>query len=276
MNIPYNISGILSLLVVALSVIGLVASPISASVTTAGSDLTSGSSLTNPGHHFVVNTTQQTTRFQTMIITLGQQGVDITEPQAALSAGNLTAVSQWFRSYGSEHPLSIGNRTRFRPMNATLQTTHLESMITALGQQGVDVTEPEAALSAGNLTAVSQLFKTYRSEHPVTEGNHTRFQPMNTTQQTTRFQTMITTLGQKGVDITEPQAALSAGNLTAVSRWFKTYRSEHPGTGTNVSWQMYGNSTRWQQGTALAKYHPGWNRTLRKNSMMTNSAGQAG
>jgi hypothetical protein len=152
MKVPYNLTWILSALVVALSVIGLVASPISASVTTAGSDLTSGSSLTNPGHHFVVNTTQQTTRFQTMIITLGQQGVDITEPQAALSAGNLTAVSQWF----------------------------------------------------------------------------------------------------------------------------KTYRSEHPGTGTNVSWQMYGNSTRWQQGTALAKYHPGWNRTLRKNSMMTNSAGQAG
>jgi hypothetical protein len=276
MKVPYNLTGILSALVVALSVIGLVASPISASVTIAGPDLISGSSQTNPGHHFVENTSQQTTRFQTMITTLSQQGVDVTEPQAALGAGNLTAVSQWFRAYRNGHPVAEGNHTGFQPMNATEQITRFQTMITTLSQQGVDVTEPQAALSAGNLTAVSQWFKTYRPEHPVAEGNHTGFQPMNTAQQTTRLQSVITALGQQGVDVTGLQAALGTGNLTAVSQWFKTYRPEHPGTGMNVSWQKFGSSTRLQQGTALAKHHMGWNRTFRNNSLMTNTAGQAG
>ena len=107
--------------------------------------------------------------------------------------------------------------------------------------------------------------------------NHGHHFAVNATWQTTRFQSMITTLGKQGVDITELQAAPGTGNLTAVSQWFMTCRWEHPVTGTTMTWQKYGNSTHWQPGTAPAKHHTGCgNRTLRKNSMMKNSAGMAG
>jgi len=237
MKIPYNLTGILSAFVVVLSVIGLIASPIGASVTTPGPDLTSGSSLMNPGHRFPG--TIQTTHFESMIAALGQQGVDVAEPEAALSVGNLTAVSQWFRAYRTEHPVAAGNRTRYHPVNTTLPTARLQSVITAPGQKGCDVTVPRAAPGVGNLTAAGQWIKTCQGDHPVAGGNRTRFQPANTTLQTIRFQSVITAFGQKGVDTTVPQAALTSGNLTAVSQWFKAYRTEHPGNGTPGAWPYF-------------------------------------
>jgi hypothetical protein len=85
--------------------------------------------------------------------------------------------------------MAFGNRTGMRPaMNATMQTERLQSMITKLGQQGVDITQVQADLTAVNTDAVKTWFETYRKDHPDTtlnaSGNQSGTIPSGTTPRT--------------------------------------------------------------------------------------------
>lgn len=235
-----------------------------------------------PGHHGAFNATAQTGRLQAMITNLSQQGIDVSQVQADLTAGNTTAVMQWFQQYRRDHPAAFGNRTGMKPMgmkpqmNTTAMAGHIQTMITKLGSQGVDISQVEADLTAGNTAAVMQWFGSFFQSHPATFGNRTGMKPtgmgsmMNATAQTERFQSLITKLGSQGVDISQVQADLTAGNKTAVMQWFQQYRRDHPGstettstgsaayTGTGSSFQKSG--MHGMNRTAMA-HHAGWKGT---------------
>ena len=77
MNVPHNLTSILSVLSIVLSVAGLVFSPVSATALTSPSLDGPGATAPVSGHHGVANTTWQAEQLQTMITKLGQQGIEL-------------------------------------------------------------------------------------------------------------------------------------------------------------------------------------------------------
>jgi len=245
MNVQKRLPTTLTILIYLASVAVLAMSPAYAADTAA--PVTTGQGAGHgPGHHGAfngtVNATLQAERFQSLITKLGQQGVDTTQVQADLTAGNTDAVKAWFQNYAKDHPMAFGNRTGMRPaMNATTMAGRFQSMITKLGQQGTDISQVQADLAAGNMDAVIKWIGSYFQGHPMSSGNRTGMKPagmrpaVNATAQAERLQSMITKLGQQGVDVSQVQADLTAGNTTAVMQWFQQYRKDHPTTAVNAA-----------------------------------------
>jgi hypothetical protein len=254
MNTQNNLAGILAVASIVLSVIGLIVSPVGASAPMTPTNGDTGAYGSAPGYHHAFNATQMTARLQASLTKLGQQGVDISQPQADISNGNTTAAMQWLMAYNKANPGAFGNQTRQHPVNATQQTDRLQSVVTKLGQQGVDVTQALTDLSTGNVKGAMQWLMGYNNVHPGTIGIKTPQRVMNSTQMTARLQASLTKLGQQGVDVSQPQADISSGNVTAAMQWLTDYHKAHPGV-MNTTAQHFGNTSAWHKGASFRSHH---------------------
>ena len=254
MNTQNNLAGILAVASIVLSVIGLIVSPVGASALTTPTIGDTGAYGSAPGSHHAFNATQMTSRLQTTLTKLGQQGVDVSQPQADISGGNTTAAMQWLMAYHKANHGAFGNQTHQHPVTATQQTDRLQAIVTKLGQQGVDVTQALTDLSTGNVKGAMQWLMGYNNVHPGTIGTKTPQRVMNSTQMTARLQASLTKLGQQGVDISQPQADISSGNVTAAMQWLTDYRKAHPGA-MNTTAQHSGNTSAWQKGGSFRSHH---------------------
>ncbi len=167
-------------IVIGVMMIGLLLSPVSA----ASGFFSFGNTTSNPSvdHHHAFNSTQMTAQVQGFLTNLSAQGVDVSTAQADLSSGNMTAVFQWLMAYHQANPGSAMIGAHQHAFNSTMMTTRLQSAVTKLGQNGVDVSQVQADLSSGNLTATMQWMAAYHKAHPSQKGNTTAMQGFNSTQ----------------------------------------------------------------------------------------------
>jgi hypothetical protein len=247
-----------ALITIIVSVIGLITSPVSAAAFPVSGD-PAGAHLGNTVYHHAFNSTAQPGRLQAVLTNLSQQGVDVSQAQADVTAGNMTAAFQWLMAYHKANPVLQLNGPRNHAFNSTMQSARLQTALTNLSQQGVDVSQAQADVTAGNMTAAFQWLMAYHKANPDLLLNGSRIHAFNSTAQSGRLQSAITTLGQSGVDVSQVQADLASGNLSAAMQWMAAYHKAHPvqkGTGTS-QWNGR-NSTRWQQGGSLRSHHGGF------------------
>jgi len=229
MKVLKNLPSILSVLSIVLSVAGLVFSPAGAAAANPPGIDGPGTAAPWYGIHGTFNATLQEEHLQTELMNLGQQGVDVSQPQADIASGNVTAAVQWLRGYLRTNPGTGLTGTRSQVWNSTAMSERLQTELTNLGQQGVDVSQPQADLTAGNVTAAVQWLHQYLRTNPGVIATGTRTQRFNGTTMNERLQTELTRLGQQGVDVSQPQADLTTGNVTAAVQWLRGYLRTNPG-----------------------------------------------
>jgi len=128
--------------------------------------------VNGPGEH-VVNATAQAAHLQTVLTGLSQKGVDVSQATADLAAGNITGAMQELMTLHKDHPGIMANSTQLM--------TRLQSGVTKLAQQGVDVSV-QADLASGNVDGAMQWMAAYHTAHPNANGtswhggNSTRWQ----------------------------------------------------------------------------------------------------
>ena len=171
----------------------------------------------NQGH--AGNTTQQHQMLQSVITKLGQQGVSIIEIQADITSGNIPAAMLWLKSYYQAHPDQRMKGPRQDMGNTTQPHRIFQSAITKLGQQGVDISQPQADIASGNSSAAMQWLKSYYQAHPdqMTKGPHQQ------TGNSTRQQRMA---GFTSHNPTTSHAWGSAGHTWAQNRTQSTGSSQ--------------------------------------------------
>ena len=177
MKLPKNSDRAMALIALLVSVMGLVMSPVSAAAAFSPSGDTTGTGIfCNSGYHHAFNSTQQAARLQTVLANLSQQGVDVSQVQADLAAGNTTGAMKDLMALhkGKGHPGMMANSTQ---MAARLQTG-----VSKLAQQGVDVSEVQADLASGNVSATTEWIAAYHKAHPVRSGNETFLHSSNSSQ----------------------------------------------------------------------------------------------
>jgi len=103
----------------------------------------------------------------------------------------------------------------------------------------------------------------------VSAGDSAHHHVFNSTQQEARLQTLLTNLGNKGVDVSQPQADLSAGNLTAAFQWLMTYHQAHPGSAPNGARHHVFNSAQSQQGGSFRSHHTGFGNKTESHSWLS-------
>jgi hypothetical protein len=244
-----------ALIAIIVSVIGLIASPVSAAAFPVSGD-PSGTFAGNTAYHHAFNSTMQSARLQTALTNLSQQGVDVSQAQADVTAGNMTAAFQWLMAYHKANPDIQLNGSRNHAFNSTAQSVRLQVDLTNLSQQGVDVSQAQADVTAGNMTAAFQWLVAYHKANPALQLNGSHNHAFNSTVQSARLQTAITTLGQSGVDVSQVQADLTSGNLSAAMQWMAAYHQAHPvQKGNSTTNGNDRNSTRWQQGGSFRSFH---------------------
>jgi len=140
------------------------------------------------GQGFAVNATLHQARLQSFIAELQKQGVDVSTVQTALQNNDTAAVKAWVTSYKEAYQGQFGNTTHEQKsqgfaVNATMQQAHLQSFITRLQKQGVDVSTAQTALKNNDTAAVNSWLKSYFETHKDALTNSTRQQghPRNTT-----------------------------------------------------------------------------------------------
>ena len=257
MNVPKNLTSILSVLSIVFSVVGFAFSPVSAAMLNPPSADGAGTTPHGFGIHGIVNATMQEERLQGMITQLSQKGVDVSQAQADFNAGNMTAALQYLREYLRANPGTGLTGTASHAWNTTALTDRLQTELTQLSQKGVDVSQPQADLTAGNLTAAFQWIRKYVKANPGTGMIGTRSQRLNSASQTGRLQTLLTQLSQKGVDVSQPQADLTAGNTTAALQWVHEYVKANPGTLPHATGGQSTGDTAWKGRTWFAGNEPG-------------------
>ena len=142
----------------------------SSAMDTTGSSVHGNSTFTmGAGYHgHAGNITRQTQMIQSSLTKLGQQGVDISQPQADITDGNISAAMQWFESYHKIHTnnQTRGNITSHQTGNVTWQTQMLQSFVSKLEQQGIGVVELQSDIARGNIPAAMQWLKSYFQTNP--------------------------------------------------------------------------------------------------------------
>lgn len=231
------------------SVIGLVMSPVSAAGAYSPSDSTAGSPAGTIAYHHVFNSTQQAARLQTVFTNLSQQGVDVSHAQADLAAGNVTAAVQWLTAYHKNNPDLALNGPRQHAVNATAQAARFQTTLARFSQNGVDVSQAQADLAAGNITGAMQDLMALHKDHPGIMGNSTR--------QAGHLQTEVTKLSGQGVDVSVIQADLDSANVNAAIQWMAAYHTAHPFQNGNATTWHGGNSTQMHKGGSFQPYHAG-------------------
>lgn len=175
MKLFTNRNGAVALFTMTVCVLGLVMSPASASALFSSSGDTTGAGIPagNASYHHMFNSTQQMARFQTVLANLSQQGVDVSQALADLAAGNVTGAMKDLMAFHKDHPGMTANTTR--------QAAQLQTGVTKLAQQGVDVSEVQADIASGNVSAAMQWMAAYHTAHPVQSGNVTGMHSGNST-----------------------------------------------------------------------------------------------
>jgi hypothetical protein len=117
---------------------------------------------------------------ESIITTLAQQGVDVTEAKTALQNGDSDAIRAWLEAYFQAHrPVRPEGSGRSPPDLS--DPTQEQQMIDRLEKQGADVTGVEADLRNGNTTAVQAWLETYLPSHEGEMGFPHRPEPMSQT-----------------------------------------------------------------------------------------------
>ena len=253
MKLPKNSDRAMALIALLVSVMGLVMSPVSAAAAFSPSGDTTGTGIfCNSGYHHAFNSTQQAARLQTVLANLSQQGVDVSQVQADLAAGNTTGGMKDLMALYKDHPDLALNGPRQHLMNATAHAVHFQTLVTTLSQQGVDVSQVQADLAAGNTTgAMKDLMALHKGKgHPGMMAN--------STQMAARLQTGVSKLAQQGVDVSEVQADLASGNVSAAMQWMAAYRTAHPDPTGNGTFMYRSGGTQWQNGGSFRPHTPGF------------------
>jgi len=252
MRIPKNHIRAIALFTMIVSVIGFILNPVSAAGVfyPSGDTASSGVAMGNTVYHHAFNSTQQAARFQAVLANLSQQGVDVSQAQADLAAGNLTAARELIMAYHKAHPDLALSGPRQHVINATAQASRVKSIITTLSQKGVDVSKALADLAAGNTTGAMKDLLASHAFHPGTISN--------STQQAARLQAIVTRLAQQGVDVTEVQADLTAGNVNAAMQWMTAYHKVHPVQAATRNTLNSGNNTAWQKSGSFRPHAAGF------------------
>jgi hypothetical protein len=179
MKSPKTLAGSIAVLLFALVILGFGISPVSAS---AGS-WPSGNSTAIHGHwggqHFAPASTRQNTMTESFITRLQSQGVDVSAVQAALANNDTATVKSWITSYMQTHKGTYGKTPHTQrghgfTVNATVQQTHLQSFITRLQSQGVDVSTVQTALANNDTATVKSWLTSYFATHQGAHSNSTR------------------------------------------------------------------------------------------------------
>jgi hypothetical protein len=138
---------------------------------------------------------------------------------------------------------------RQQPGNVTRQTRMVQSSLTKLGQQGVDTSQPQADIAAGNISAAMQWLKSYYQAHPDQTMTGPRQQPGNVTRQTRMIQSFVSKLEQQGVGVVELQSDIAGGNIPAAMQWLKSYFQDHPGQmNAGLAFHNQTSQGRWSAG----------------------------
>ena len=152
----------------ALCIVVLVMGTASAAVITAAGG-TSGSG-TGPVH--------QHQSPESIIATLDQRGVDVTDVKTSLRNGDSDAMQAWLEAYFQAHRPEIPKGSGHSPPDLS-DPTREQQMIDRLEKEGVDVTGVEADLLNGNTTAVQAWLETYLPSHEGEMGFHHPPEPVN-------------------------------------------------------------------------------------------------
>jgi len=133
------------------------------------------------GQGCAVNATMQQARLQSFIAQLQKQGVDVSAVQTALQNNDTAAVKSWVTSYRESHKEQSGNTTHAQKsvgfaVNATMQQAHIQSSISQLQKQGVDVSTAQTALQNNDTAAANSWLKSYFESHKDALTNSTRQQ----------------------------------------------------------------------------------------------------
>jgi hypothetical protein len=195
----------IALIAITASVMGLIMSPASAASTTYSP--TGGWTGGVAGHH-AFNSTQATTRLQAVLANLTAQGVDVSQAQTDLSAGNVSAAMQWLAAYHRDNPGTQATSSRQHAFNSTRMTGRIQSVVTKLGQSGVDVSQVLMDLASGNTHAAVQWMAAYHTAHSPT-----------------------TRTGQTGRNAWHSRTTTTQGLLQGGS-----FRSHHAGFGNRTAW----------------------------------------
>ena len=261
MKLPTNSSRAFAVIAIAVSVFGLVMSPVSASAAFSPGD-NAGIPAGNFAGHHALNSTQAATRLQAVLANLSQNGVDVSPAQADLASGNTTAAARWVMAYHKDHQETSLNGTRQNMFNSTRHADHRQNFLTNPGQDGVDVSQALADLATGNISGTMTALMALHKDHPRMMGNDTKMVPHgerpgmkeNATQQAARLQAVVSGLAGQGVDVGEVSADLASGDTSAAMQWIAEYRTSHPANPANMTARRDGNVTGWNDGSF--RQHP--------------------
>ena len=240
-----SMAGSLGVLLLVLAVLGLGIGPVSAAAGAPSSGNSTALHGQGSGHHFAQNSTWQHTLQGNNITPFHTRGANVNASAAAFR-NNTTAAGAWFAA----HPgVKTGNMTHAKngngfTVNATMQQAHLQSFITQLQTQGVDVSAVQAALQNNDTAAVKSWFAAYMESHKGQSGNTTHAQKspgfaVNATMQQAHLQSFIAQLQKQGVDVSTAQAALQNNDTAAANSWLKSYFETHKGTLANSTRQQW-------------------------------------
>jgi hypothetical protein len=201
--------------------------------------------------HNAFNITQEVTaRLQTILTNLGRQGADVSQGRTDLAVGNVNEATQWLVAYHKDHPGLALNGPRALSFNITQEAiARLQSVFTNLGKQGADVSQGRTDLAAGKVSDATQWLMTYHMANPGLALDSPREHVFNSTQEAASLQTALAHLGQQGVDISQAQADLASGNITAAMQWMAAYHKAHTVQNGNHPASHGANSTRQQRGS---------------------------
>jgi hypothetical protein len=173
----------------------------------------------------------------------------------ALLIGAVSAADTTGSLVRGNGAFTMGTGNQGHAGNTTQQHQMLQSVITKLGQQGVSIIEIQADIASGNIPAAMLWLKSYYQAHPDQRMKGPRQDMGNTTQQHQMFQSAITKLGQQGVDISQPQADIASGNISAAMLWLKSYFQAHPEQMAKGPRQQTGNGSQQLRSAGFALHN---------------------
>ena len=106
----------------------------------------------------------------------------MTQALADLATGNFKGVMQDLMAIHTAHPEVAMGFPGQHAFNSTQMTARIQTEVTKLSGQGVDVSTVQADLASGNTTAAMQWIAAYHKAHPVNSGNKTAWNGGNSTQ----------------------------------------------------------------------------------------------
>jgi len=163
-----NYVGILSVFSIVFSVMALLVGTVGATDPAPPAFTGSGNFTHGNGHHMSPDV---------MINMLEQKGVDVSQVKTALQNGDTAAVKAWFDSHRPAHNDQFGNSTQ--------QQQKLQTLISTIEQEGVDVSQVKTALQNGDTATVKAWLDSHRPAHndSMPAGHHGRQFKTNSTQQ---------------------------------------------------------------------------------------------